>query len=87
MIIGIGIDIVKTERIKETLGKWGKRFLNRIYTQGEQDYCFQHKDPHLFLGGRFAVKEAMFKAIGTGWRMTTQVSDGQKKRWKRTRKL
>ena len=67
MVIGIGIDIVKTCRIREAIEKWEKRFLNRVYTPGEQDYCFRHKDPHLFLGGRFAVKEAMFKAMGTGW--------------------
>ncbi|MHB8481229.1 MAG: holo-ACP synthase [Nitrospiria bacterium] len=75
MIIGIGIDIVRTRRIKDAMEKWEKRFLNRIYTKGEQDYCFQHKDPHLFLGGRFAIKEAMFKAMGTGWRAGVKWKD------------
>jgi len=67
MIVGIGIDIVRSERIKEAIEKWEKRFLNRIFTPLEQEYCFRHKGPHLFFGGRFAVKEAMFKALGTGW--------------------
>lgn len=68
MIVGIGIDIVQSGRIKEAIEKWEKRFLNRIFTSLEQEYCLRHKAPHLFFGGRFAVKEAMFKAIGTGWR-------------------
>ncbi|MBI1823011.1 MAG: holo-ACP synthase [Nitrospirae bacterium] len=68
MIIGIGIDIVQSRRIKEAIEKWEKRFLNRIFTPPEQEYCLRHKSPHLFFGGRFAVKEAMFKALGTGWR-------------------
>ena len=68
MIVGIGIDIVRTGRIKEACEKWEKRFLDRIFTAEEQAYCLRHKSPHHWLGGRFAVKEAMFKAIGTGWR-------------------
>ena len=68
MVIGIGIDLVKSERIKAAAEKWGKRFLTRIFTSVEQDYSFSHKHPYLHLAGRFAIKEAVFKAIGTGWR-------------------
>jgi len=68
MVVGIGIDIVQSGRIEKAIKKWEKRFLNRIFTPLEQEYCLHHKSPHLFFGGRFAVKEAMFKAIGTGWR-------------------
>jgi holo-[acyl-carrier protein] synthase len=68
VIVGVGIDIVQSGRIKEAIGKWENRFLNRIFTSLEQEYCLGHKNPHLFFGGRFAVKEAMFKALGTGWR-------------------
>ena len=72
MVVGIGIDIVQLGRIKEAIEKWEKRFLNRIFTPLEQEYCLRHKTPHLFFGGRFAVKEALFKAIGTGWRQGVQ---------------
>ena len=68
MVIGIGIDLVKSERIKAAAEKWGIRFLTRIFTPVEQDYSFAHKHPYLHLAGRFAIKEAVFKAIGTGWR-------------------
>ena len=67
MIIGIGIDLVKSDRIKDAVQKWDKRFLNRIFTPLEQDYAFAHKLPYLHLAGRFAVKEAVLKALGTGW--------------------
>ncbi len=68
MIIGIGIDLVKSARIGEAVRKWDKRFLNRIFTPPEQDYAFAHKFPHLHLAGRFAVKEAVLKALGCGLR-------------------
>lgn len=77
MIIGIGIDIVRTHRIKEAIEKWEGRFLDRIFTRGEQDYCNRHPNPHLFFGGRFAVKEAMFKALGTGWRGGVQWKEAE----------
>jgi holo-[acyl-carrier protein] synthase len=68
MIAGIGIDLVKIKRIQEAVQKWDKRFLNRVFTPLEQQYCYSRLDPHLHLSGRFAVKEAIFKALGTGWR-------------------
>ncbi len=67
IIIGIGIDLVKSDRVKNAVEKWDKRFLNRIFTPSEQDYAFAHKIPYLHLAGRFAVKEAVLKALGTGW--------------------
>ena len=68
MIAGIGIDLVKIKRIQEAVKKWDRRFLNRIFTPLEQTYCYERLDPSLHLSGRFAVKEAVFKALGTGWR-------------------
>lgn len=68
MIVGIGIDLVKISRIQEMTDKWNKRFLNRIFTLTEQQYSFSFKHPFPHLAGRFAIKEAVFKAIGTGWR-------------------
>jgi len=68
MIAGIGIDLVKIKRIQDAAQRWDRRFLNRVFTPLEQQYCFARLDPHLHLSGRFAVKEAVFKALGTGWR-------------------
>lgn len=58
---------MKSARIKDAVQKWDKRFLNRIFTPLEQEYAFAHKVPYLHLAGRFAVKEAVMKALGTGW--------------------
>lgn len=66
MIIGTGIDIVAVKRIKETEARWGERFLKRVFTEGELAYSFRHKFPHIHLAARFASKEAMMKALGTG---------------------
>lgn len=66
-IIGIGIDLVRSGRIGDAVRKWDKRFLNRVFTPIEQDYSFSQAFPHLHLAGRFAVKEAVMKALGTGW--------------------
>ena len=67
MIIGIGIDLVKSERIRKAVQKWNRRFLDRIFTTQEQTQAFAHRYPYLQLAGRFAVKEALLKALGTGW--------------------
>ncbi|MBI3622152.1 MAG: holo-ACP synthase [Nitrospirae bacterium] len=66
-ILGIGADIVKRARIESAIKRWGRRFTDRIFTPREQTYCFKFRDPSLHLAGRFAVKEALFKALGTGW--------------------
>jgi len=68
MIFGIGIDIIETVRIEKACNKWGGRFIYRIFTQKEIDYC-NSKKTHRYqsLASRFAAKEAMFKALGTGW--------------------
>jgi holo-[acyl-carrier protein] synthase len=68
MVIGVGIDIVSTERIKHSLERYGARFQTRIYTSGEIDYCSSRKYPHLHFAARFAAKEALVKALGTGFR-------------------
>ncbi len=67
MIIGIGVDIVEIERFKRLTERWGERLLNRIFTQREIDYCLSKKNPYQHLAGRFAAKEAVSKAISTGW--------------------
>jgi holo-[acyl-carrier protein] synthase len=68
-ILGHGIDIVETARIRKLVEAHGEHFLDRVFTQAEQRYCaasakryFEH------LAGRFAAKEAVLKVLGTGWR-------------------
>lgn len=63
---GIGIDVVKVERIVESLERFGERMERRLFTEGELEYCRRHQDPLPHLAARFAAKEAASKAIGTG---------------------
>jgi holo-[acyl-carrier protein] synthase len=65
-IIGIGLDATDLHRISETLQRYRERFLQRIFTDGEIAYCTRRRDPVPHLAGRFAVKEAAMKALGTG---------------------
>lgn len=67
MIIGHGVDIVETARIDRLLGDHPERFLERVFTAGEQRDCQSSKRPHEHLAARFAAKEAALKALGTGW--------------------
>ncbi|MFQ5780235.1 MAG: holo-ACP synthase [Nitrospiria bacterium] len=67
-IVGIGIDLVKISRIEEMTQRWGDRFLDRVFTPAERAYCHLRKRPHIHYAARFAVKEAMLKALGTGLR-------------------
>lgn len=66
MILGTGIDIIEVERIEASYEKFGERFLNRILVAGEMEYCLSHRRPGPFLAARFAAKEAVSKAFGTG---------------------
>jgi holo-[acyl-carrier protein] synthase len=67
MIVGMGIDLEEVERVKGAIERQGERFLKRIYTERERAYCEQFKDKYERYAGRFAVKEAAMKALGTGW--------------------
>jgi holo-[acyl-carrier protein] synthase len=68
-IVGHGIDIVETARIRRSVQEHGARFLDRVYTRAEQEYCQRnHKRYFEHLAGRFAAKEAVLKVLGTGWR-------------------
>ena len=66
MILGTGIDIIEVERIQSSHEKFGERFLKRILRPAEIEYCLSHKRPAPFLAARFAAKEAVSKAFGTG---------------------
>jgi len=67
MILGIGTDLAEVDRIRESIARFGDRFLNRIYTAGERAYSASKANPVERLAARFAAKEAGMKAIGTGW--------------------
>lgn len=66
MILGTGIDIIEVARIAASHEKFGERFLQRILKPAEIAYCLSHKNPAPFLAARFAAKEAVSKAFGTG---------------------
>lgn len=68
MIVGLGIDIAEPERIRKAAERFGRRFLERIYTPGEIAYCERKANKWERFAARFAAKEAAFKALGTGWR-------------------
>ncbi len=66
MILGTGIDIIEVERVEGAYQRHGERFVQRILCPAELAYCFSHKSPGPFLAARFAAKEAISKAFGTG---------------------
>ena len=66
MILGVGIDIIEVARIAASYERFGERFLNRILLPEEIAYCLSHKAPAPHLAARFAAKEAISKAFGTG---------------------
>lgn len=68
MIRGIGVDIVKVDRIEQAVERWGYRFLKRIFTAAEIERCQQRARPAQCLALRFAAKEAFAKALGLGMR-------------------
>ncbi len=65
-VAGIGIDIVENTRVAEALERHGDKFKERVFLKSEQDYCDQKASPALHYASRFAVKEAVSKAFGTG---------------------
>jgi holo-[acyl-carrier protein] synthase len=66
MILGVGIDLIEVARVQSSCEKFGERFLKRILRPDEIAYCLSHKNPAPFLAARFAAKEAISKAFGTG---------------------
>ena len=66
MILGVGIDIIEVARVQASHKRFGERFLNRLLLADEIAYCLSHKNPAPFIAARFAAKEAISKAFGTG---------------------
>jgi holo-[acyl-carrier protein] synthase len=80
-MLSVGVDVIETERIARALERWGHRFLTHVYTHAEVEYC-RHHVPELAV--RFAAKEAVSKALGTGlrgvtWREMEVLSDSRGK--------
>jgi len=69
MIVAIGIDLIEIARLEMVLARRGDRFRARVFTDGEISYCERRASPAKFASyaARFAAKEAVMKALGTGW--------------------
>jgi len=67
MIVGTGIDITEVPRIAASIQRFGDRFLRRVFTEGEIEYCDSKANRIERYAARFAAKEASMKALGTGW--------------------
>ena len=66
-VVGVGIDQIEVSRIRDSLEKHGDHFLKKIFSENEQSYCKDKADPAPCLAARFAAKEAVAKAFGTGF--------------------
>lgn len=66
VLLGLGADLLEIDRIRGVIERQGERFLQRVFTGEERDYCFGHGDPHPHLAARFAAKEAVSKCFTTG---------------------
>lgn len=62
----LGSDIIEVKRIEASIERYGNRFLDRLFTSLEQEYCLKYREPARHFAGRFAAKEAIVKALGTG---------------------
>ena len=68
MIVGTGVDLAEVPRIKASIERFGRRFIERIYTPAEIAYVERKANRYERYAARFAAKEAGMKAIGTGWK-------------------
>jgi holo-[acyl-carrier protein] synthase len=68
MIAGLGVDIAEIDRMEAAIRRHGRHFIERVFTPAEIEYCERHARPAERYAGRFAAKEAVMKALGTGWR-------------------
>jgi holo-[acyl-carrier protein] synthase len=82
MILGTGIDIIEIDRIQKAVERWGDGFLNHVFTPVEIENAKKFKSPYLHYAGRFAAKEAIFKAMGIphlSWHDVTITNDASGK--------
>lgn len=66
MVIGIGVDIIEVERFQRSISRFGDRFISKIFTYDEIQYCYSQPNPPRYFAARFAAKEALSKALATG---------------------
>lgn len=66
MVLGLGTDLIEIERIQQSLDRFGERFAQKVFTEGEIAYCQRKKHSAESFASRFAAKEAAAKALGTG---------------------
>ena len=81
MILGIGNDICDIRRIEKTLERFGDRFLDKVFTDEERRRAYSKVNPAHTLAKRFAAKEAMTKALGTGFRFGVHFSTSASSTW------
>jgi holo-[acyl-carrier protein] synthase len=67
MVMGIGTDIIEIDRIKNSIEQYGDNFINKIFTPSEIDYCKNKANKYQHYAARFAAKEAVYKALASGW--------------------
>jgi len=67
MIRGIGVDLVEVNRLEKVMERWGTRFIEKVFTPLERRYCSSKHNPSPHYAARFAAKEAVAKALATGW--------------------
>jgi holo-[acyl-carrier protein] synthase len=75
MIYGVGIDLVENSRMEKIIKKWEQKFLHRIFSDGEIQYCKKYINSSIHYGVRFAAKESFLKALGIGLGMGVKLSD------------
>ncbi len=69
-IVGIGVDLVEVARVEAAIEKWGERFVKRVFTPAEVEYCRMHASCGIHYAARFAAKEAVRKATGENLKWT-----------------
>jgi len=82
MILGTGIDIIEIDRIQKAVERWGDMFLQNVFTAAEIDHARKFKFPYRHYAGRFAAKEAIFKAMGIpdlSWQDVSIINDASGK--------
>lgn len=75
MALGVGVDIIRIDKVKDAVENTGKVFLNKVFTPWEQHRAETHADPIAYLAMIFAGKEAIFKTFGIGWETGVQLTE------------
>jgi holo-[acyl-carrier protein] synthase len=75
MVYGIGIDLVENERLAGIIERWGLKFLQRIFSSEEINYCSRHALAAMHYAARFAAKESFLKALGLGFGMGVRLQE------------